>query len=84
MELRFAGKVAIVTGAGQGIGRGIALRLAREGADLVIAEYNPDTAGDAAREIEAGLPGRYLRHGRGQADGRRRGGPVRPDRHFGQ
>jgi NAD(P)-dependent dehydrogenase (short-subunit alcohol dehydrogenase family) len=53
MEQRFAGKVAIVTGAGQGIGRGIALRLAREGADLVIAEYNPDTAGDAARTIEA-------------------------------
>ena len=53
MEQRFAGKVAIVTGAGQGIGRGIALRLAREGAAVVIAEYNPDTAGDAALEIEA-------------------------------
>ena len=37
-------KVAIVTGAGQGIGRGIALRLAREGADVVIAEYNAANA----------------------------------------
>ena len=53
MEQRFAGKVAIVTGAGQGIGRGIALRLGREGADVVVAEYNPDTAGDTAQEIEA-------------------------------
>jgi NAD(P)-dependent dehydrogenase (short-subunit alcohol dehydrogenase family) len=51
MEQRLTGKVAIVTGAGQGIGRGIALRLAREGADAVIAEYNPETANSAAQEI---------------------------------
>lgn len=53
MEQRLAGKVAIVTGAGQGIGKGIALRLAREGADIVIAEYNPETAGSAAKDVEA-------------------------------
>ena len=53
MEPRLAGKVAIITGAGQGIGKGIALRLAREGADIVIAEYNPQTADDAAKEVEA-------------------------------
>jgi NAD(P)-dependent dehydrogenase (short-subunit alcohol dehydrogenase family) len=47
---RHAGKVAIVTGAGQGIGRGVALRLAQEGAHVVIAEYNADNAHTAAAE----------------------------------
>ena len=46
-------KVAIITGAGQGIGKGLALRFAREGADIVIAEYNAETAQAAASEIEA-------------------------------
>lgn len=49
---RLQGKVAIITGAGQGIGKGIAKRLAREGASVVIAEYNPETAFGAAQEIE--------------------------------
>ncbi len=53
MEQRFKGKVAVVTGAGQGIGQGIALRLAQEGAAVVIAEYNPETAQATAKEIEA-------------------------------
>ncbi len=53
MAQRLFGKVAIVTGAGQGIGKGIALRLAREGADVVVAEYNSETAASTAREIEA-------------------------------
>lgn len=48
---RHAGKVAIVTGAGQGIGRGVAERLAREGAHVVIAEYNRENALNAAAEI---------------------------------
>jgi len=51
MEQRFAGKVAIVTGAGQGIGKGIATRLAREGATVVIADYNGETAAATAQEI---------------------------------
>lgn len=49
---RFKGKVAIVTGSGQGIGRGIAKRFAREGAIVVIAEYNPETALAVVQEIE--------------------------------
>jgi len=56
MEQRFAGKVAIITGAAQGIGKGIATRLAREGAAVVIADYNIETATAAAQEI-AGASG---------------------------
>jgi NAD(P)-dependent dehydrogenase (short-subunit alcohol dehydrogenase family) len=51
MEQRLVGKVAVVTGAGQGVGKGIAFRLAQEGAEVVIAEYNRETAGRAADEI---------------------------------
>ena len=50
---RHSGKVAIVTGAGQGIGRGVAKRLAQEGARVVIAEFNAANAEDAAKEIVA-------------------------------
>jgi NAD(P)-dependent dehydrogenase (short-subunit alcohol dehydrogenase family) len=39
--MRLANKVAIVTGAGAGIGEAIALRFAEEGARLVLADYNP-------------------------------------------
>ena len=51
MEQRLLGKVAIVTGSGQGIGKGVATRLAREGASVVIAEYNAETANAATQEI---------------------------------
>jgi len=50
---RHAGKVAIVTGAGQGIGRGVAKRLAQEGAHFVIAEFNAANAEAAAQEMTA-------------------------------
>jgi 3-oxoacyl-[acyl-carrier protein] reductase len=51
--MRLKDKRAIVTGAGQGIGRSIALKLAQEGADVAIAEMNPNTGTQTAREVEA-------------------------------
>jgi len=41
MNKRFENKVCIVTGAAQGIGRGVALRLASEGAKIVMADFSP-------------------------------------------
>lgn len=46
------GKTAIVTGAGQGIGREIARVLAFAGADVVVAECNAKTAKDAVKELK--------------------------------
>ncbi len=51
-RVELAGKVALVTGAAQGIGRAIALLLAKQGADLVISDINLEKARETAREIE--------------------------------
>jgi NAD(P)-dependent dehydrogenase (short-subunit alcohol dehydrogenase family) len=56
---RLEGKVAIVTGAGTGIGRAIALALSREGAHIVVAELNKDTGKRTASEVES-LGGKAL------------------------
>lgn len=50
---RFQGKVAIVTGSGQGIGREIALAMAREGASVAVADWNEVKAREVASEIVA-------------------------------
>ncbi len=47
------GKTALVTGGGRGIGRAIALGLAREGAQVAVLDILKDNAGAVAREIEA-------------------------------
>ena len=48
-----SGRIAVVTGAGCGIGKAIALALAKEGADLVVADLNEDWMKETCREIEA-------------------------------
>ena len=60
---RLAGRKALVTGSSKGIGRGIAIRLAQEGADVVI-NYNSDPRGaeEALAEVQAlGRRGAILR-----------------------
>jgi NAD(P)-dependent dehydrogenase (short-subunit alcohol dehydrogenase family) len=53
MPGRLEGKVAVVTGAGQGIGVAIARCFAQEGAKVVVAEINPETGAAAAAELNA-------------------------------
>ncbi len=47
------GKVAIVTGGGQGIGRGICLAMAKEGATIAVVDINDKTCKDILKEAQA-------------------------------
>lgn len=54
MAKKFDGKVAVVTGAGRGMGRAVALAFGREGARVVVAEVNAEHGIEVAEEIRAG------------------------------
>jgi 3-oxoacyl-[acyl-carrier protein] reductase len=53
MFMDLTGKRAIVTGAGQGIGKATALKLAQRGADVLVDDINAETAPQTAQEIQA-------------------------------
>jgi len=51
-RFRLDGRSILVTGGGQGLGRAYAHALAEAGADVAIADINPDTANQVAKEID--------------------------------
>jgi NAD(P)-dependent dehydrogenase (short-subunit alcohol dehydrogenase family) len=60
MDRRFAGKVIMITGAGAGLGRAVAVRLATEGAVLSLIDLSQDLLQETQQEVLAQTPGASL------------------------
>lgn len=50
--MKFLGRTVMVTGGGKNIGKEIALSFAKEGANVIVCDYNEQNANDTAKEIE--------------------------------
>ncbi len=60
MDLGLKGKVAFVAASSEGLGKNVALELAKEGANLIICSRNQETLDEAKREIESAGKGKVL------------------------
>ena len=58
--MKLTNKIAIITGAASGIGKAIAERFVTEGANIAIADLNPDAANATAQELSAKGPGKAM------------------------
>lgn len=52
--MRLKDRVAVVTGAGQGIGRAVARKMAAEGAWVALVEWNPESGAQVLAELQSG------------------------------